>query len=346
MKSVILAGGLGTRISEETHLKPKPMIEIGGKPVIWHIMKMYSFHGINDFIICCGYKGYVIKEYFANYFLHMSDITFNISENTMEVHKKDAEPWNITLIDTGENTLTGGRLKRVYEYLKDDSAFCFTYGDGVSDIDISQSIKFHDSHGKLATVSAITPPGRYGSLDLNGDQVKGFREKPKGDGAVINGGFFVLSPEVINLIEGYLDLPEIILHDTNYKDQLQRYLQNRFKEYPKYEIIEWLVGPEDLTNDTFVNHYYQVYVKKHKFPEEGNEHRRPQEQVALGLLHQGGEHKYLWGEAEMITTLKDLGFSSVQTWPYGVSGRADFNGIEKPDIIRSAHSGVVEATKW
>ena len=202
MKSVILAGGLGTRISEETHLKPKPMIEIGGKPVIWHIMKMYSFHGINDFIICCGYKGYVIKEYFANYFLHMSDITFNISENTMEVHKKDAEPWNITLIDTGENTLTGGRLKRVYEYLKDDSAFCFTYGDGVSDIDISQSIKFHDSHGKLATVSAITPPGRYGSLDLNGDQVKGFREKPKGDGSVINGGFFVLSPKVINLIEG------------------------------------------------------------------------------------------------------------------------------------------------
>ena len=146
MKSVILAGGLGTRISEETHLKPKPMIEIGGKPVIWHIMKMYSYHGINDFIICCGYKGYVIKEYFANYFLHMSDITFNISENKMEVHKKDAEPWNITLIDTGENTLTGGRLKRVYEYLKEDSAFCFTYGDGVSDIDISQSIKFHNSH--------------------------------------------------------------------------------------------------------------------------------------------------------------------------------------------------------
>ncbi len=202
MKSVILAGGLGTRISEETHLKPKPMIEIGGKPVIWHIMKMYSCHGINDFIICCGYKGYVIKEYFANYFLHMSDITFNISENKMEVHKKDAEPWNITLIDTGENTLTGGRLKRVYEYLKDDSAFCFTYGDGVSDIDISQSIKFHNTHGKLATVSAITPPGRYGSLDLDGNQVKGFREKPKGDGAVINGGFFVLSPKVIDFIEG------------------------------------------------------------------------------------------------------------------------------------------------
>lgn len=202
MKAVILAGGLGTRISEETHLKPKPMIEIGGKPVIWHIMKMYSFHGINDFIICCGYKGYIIKEYFANYFLHMSDITFNISENTMEVHKKEAEPWKITLIDTGESTLTGGRLKRVSSYLKDEEAFCFTYGDGVSDIDITQSIKFHRDHGRLATVSAVTPPGRYGSLDLEGDVVKGFTEKPQGDGAVINGGFFVLSPEVLELIEG------------------------------------------------------------------------------------------------------------------------------------------------
>ena len=202
MKAVILAGGLGTRISEETHLKPKPMIEIGGKPIIWHIMKMYSYHGINDFIICCGYKGYVIKEYFANYFLHMSDITFNISDNTMEVLKKDAEPWKITLIDTGEKTLTGGRLKRVYSYLEKEKAFCFTYGDGVSDINISKSIKFHEEHGKLATVSAVTPPGRYGSLDLDGDTVKGFTEKPKGDGAVINGGFFVLSPKVIKLIEG------------------------------------------------------------------------------------------------------------------------------------------------
>jgi glucose-1-phosphate cytidylyltransferase len=219
MKSVILAGGLGTRISEETHLKPKPMIEIGGKPVIWHIMKMYSFHGINDFIICCGYKGYVIKEYFANYSLHMSDITFNISDNTMEVHKKDAEPWNITLIDTGENTLTGGRLKRVYDYLKDDPAFCFTYGDGVSDIDISKSIKFHNSHGKLATVAAVTPPGRYGSLDLDGSEVKGFTEKPKGDGAVINGGFFILSPKVINLIKddnaSWEDEPLSKLAETN-----------------------------------------------------------------------------------------------------------------------------------
>ena len=202
MKAVILAGGLGTRISEETHLKPKPMIEIGGKPVIWHIMKMYSFHGVNDFIICCGYKGYVIKEYFANYFLHMSDITFDISENTMKVHKKDAEPWKITLIDTGESTLTGGRLKKVSEYIKEEDAFCFTYGDGVSDIDISKTIQFHQSHGKLATVSAVTPPGRYGALELNDNQVKGFTEKPQGDGAVINGGFFVLSPKVLDLIEG------------------------------------------------------------------------------------------------------------------------------------------------
>ena len=202
MKAVILAGGLGTRISEETHLKPKPMIEIGGKPIIWHIMKMYSYHGINDFIICCGYKGYVIKEYFANYFLHMSDITFNISKNTMNVHKEDAEPWNVTLIDTGESTLTGGRLKRVSEYLKDEDAFCFTYGDGVSDIDISKTIEFHQSHGKLATVSAVLPPGRYGALNLNGNKVEGFAEKPQGDEGVINGGFFILSPKVFDLING------------------------------------------------------------------------------------------------------------------------------------------------
>ena len=202
MKAVILAGGLGTRISEETHLKPKPMIEIGGKPLIWHIMKMYSFHGINDFIICCGYKGYVIKEYFANYFLHMSDVTFNVSENKMEVLKKDAEPWNITLIDTGADTLTGGRLKRVSDYLKDEEAFCLTYGDGVSDIDISGSVKFHREHKKLATIAAVIPPGRYGALDLDGNAVKGFREKPQGDGSVINGGFFVLSPKVLSLIDG------------------------------------------------------------------------------------------------------------------------------------------------
>jgi glucose-1-phosphate cytidylyltransferase len=202
MKAVILAGGLGTRISEETHLKPKPMIEIGGMPIIWHIMKMYSSHGVNDFIICCGYKGYVLKEYFANYFLHMSDITFNMAANTMNVHKKDAEPWNVTLIDTGESTLTGGRLKKVSEYLKDEDAFCFTYGDGVSDIDISKTIEFHQSHGKLATVSAVLPPGRYGALNLDGNQVMGFTEKPLGDGGVINGGFFVLSPQVLDLIDG------------------------------------------------------------------------------------------------------------------------------------------------
>ncbi len=202
MKAVILAGGLGTRISEETHLKPKPMIEIGGKPIIWHIMKMYSTHGINDFIVCCGYKGYVIKEYFANYFLHMSDITFNISDNTMKVHKKDAESWNVTLIDTGESTLTGGRLKRVSEFIKEEDAFFFTYGDGVSDLDISKSLEFHQSHGKLATVSGVLPPGRYGALNLDGNQVKGFTEKPQGDGGVINGGFFVLSPKVLDYIDG------------------------------------------------------------------------------------------------------------------------------------------------
>lgn len=202
MKAVILAGGLGTRISEETHLKPKPMIEIGGKPIIWHIMKMYSFHGINDFIICCGYKGYIIKEYFANYFLHMSDVKFNIAENKMEVLKKEAEPWNITLIDTGAETLTGGRLKRVANYVENEEAFCLTYGDGLSDIDISSSIKFHKEHKKIATISAVIPPGRYGALDLDGSTVKGFTEKPQGDGGAINGGFFVLSPEVLTLIDG------------------------------------------------------------------------------------------------------------------------------------------------
>lgn len=202
MKAVILAGGLGTRISEETHLKPKPMIEIGGKPILWHIMKLYSSHGINDFIICCGYKGYIIKEYFANYFLHMSDVTFDMSNNTMEVHQRKAEPWKVTLVDTGEQTLTGGRLKRVSEYVKNEEAFCFTYGDGLSDVNISELIKFHSQHGKLATVTGVQPPGRYGALELQGRQVKGFTEKPRGDGGKINGGFFVLSPECINLIDG------------------------------------------------------------------------------------------------------------------------------------------------
>jgi glucose-1-phosphate cytidylyltransferase len=201
MKAVILAGGLGTRLSEETVTRPKPMVEIGGKPILWHIMKMYSAHGINDFIICCGYKGYVIKEYFANYFLHMSDITFDMSENKMHVHHQRAEPWKITLIDTGDNSMTGGRLKRVYDHIKDESAFCFTYGDGVSDINISKTIDFHLTHGKLATLSATFPPGRFGALDIENNCVKSFKEKPKGDGAMINGGFFVLSPKVVGLIE-------------------------------------------------------------------------------------------------------------------------------------------------
>ncbi|TAN70541.1 MAG: glucose-1-phosphate cytidylyltransferase [Methylobacter sp.] len=202
MKAVILAGGLGTRISEETHLNPKPMIEIGGKPILWHILKMYSAHGVNDFVICCGYKGYLIKEYFANYFLHMSDITFDMAHNRMEVHEQKAEPWRVTLVDTGEDTMTGGRLKRVAEYLKDEESFCFTYGDGVADVDIAASIAFHKTHGRLATVTAVQPPGRFGSLALDGDAVRGFVEKPHGDGGWINGGFFVLSPQVIDMIEG------------------------------------------------------------------------------------------------------------------------------------------------
>jgi glucose-1-phosphate cytidylyltransferase len=202
LKAVILAGGLGTRISEETHLRPKPMIEIGGRPILWHIMKAYSVHGINDFIICCGYKGYVIKEYFANYFLHMSDVTFDMASNQMEVHYKKAEPWRVTLVDTGDETLTGGRLKRVARYVQDEEAFCFTYGDGVADIDVTAQISFHRRHGKLATVTAVQPPGRYGALLRYGDAVCGFQEKPPGDGAWINGGFFVLNPKVIDLIDG------------------------------------------------------------------------------------------------------------------------------------------------
>lgn len=200
MKAVLLAGGLGTRISEETHLKPKPMIEIGGMPILWHLMKSYSSHGINDFIICCGYKGYLIKEYFANYFLHMSDVTFDMANNKMVVHEQNAEPWRVTLVDTGEDTMTGGRLKRVAKHLAQDDAFCFTYGDGLSDVDISASIEFHKTHQKLATVTAVLPPGRFGSLERNGHTVNGFIEKPHGDGGWINGGFFVLSPKVIDYI--------------------------------------------------------------------------------------------------------------------------------------------------
>jgi glucose-1-phosphate cytidylyltransferase len=202
MKLVILAGGLGTRITEETHLKPKPMVEIGGRPILWHIMKSYSFFGISDFIICLGYKGYIIKEYFANYFLHMSDVTFDMVHNKMEVHQQNAEPWRVTLIDTGENTQTGGRLRRVKEYIKHEDCFCFTYGDGVADVHIAEQIAFHKKHGKLATVTSVQPPGRYGALDLDLERVKGFIEKPKGDGGSINGGFFVLSPKSLDYISG------------------------------------------------------------------------------------------------------------------------------------------------
>ena len=202
MKAVILAGGLGTRLSEETSSRPKPMVEVGGKPILWHIMKMYSSYGVNDFVICCGYKGYFIKEYFANYFLHMSDVTFDMSENKMHVHKERAEPWTITLVDTGDNSMTGGRLKRVKEYVEGEESFCFTYGDGVSDLDIGALIKFHKNHKRLATLTATYPPGRFGALEIKNGRVTSFHEKPKGDGAKINGGFFVLSPKVIDLIEG------------------------------------------------------------------------------------------------------------------------------------------------
>ena len=200
MKAIILAGGLGTRISEETSVKPKPMIEIGGKPILWHIMKTYSHHGINDFVICCGYKGYVIKEYFANYFLHMSDVTFDMSKNSMEVHQRNAEPWRVTLVDTGDDTMTGGRLKRVAEYVKDEEAFCLTYGDGVADVNITELLAFHKAQNVKATLTATIPPGRFGALNLNGSKVSNFMEKPKGDGAMINGGFFVLSPKVFGYI--------------------------------------------------------------------------------------------------------------------------------------------------
>jgi len=200
MKAVILAGGLGTRISEETSVRPKPMIEIGGKPILWHILKIYSAHGINDFVICCGYKGYVIKEYFANYFLHTSDVTFDMSSNSMEVHQRHAEPWKVTLVDTGDDTMTGDRLKRVAPYVKDEEAFCFTYGDGVSDVNITNLIAFHKAQKVKATLTAAYPPGRFGALDLNGHKVRSFKEKPQGDGGMINGGFFVLSPSVIDLV--------------------------------------------------------------------------------------------------------------------------------------------------
>lgn len=200
MKAVILAGGLGSRIAEETHLKPKPMIEIGGRPILWHIMKLYHAHGIRDFIVCCGFRGYVIKEYFANYGLYMSDMTFDLAENRLQFHKKSAENWRVTLVDTGENSMTGGRLKRVANYLKDEEAFCFTYGDGVSSVNITDTINYHRSHGRLATVTAVRPPARFGALSLEDDTVRGFVEKPEGEGGFINGGFFVLSPKVIDRV--------------------------------------------------------------------------------------------------------------------------------------------------
>jgi glucose-1-phosphate cytidylyltransferase len=210
MKVVILAGGLGTRLSEETNIKPKPMVEIGGMPILWHIMKIYASYGLNDFIICCGYKGYVIKEYFANYFLHMSDVTFDMVQNKMEVHFQKAEPWKVTLIDTGNDTQTGGRLKRIYDYVKNEKEFCFTYGDGLANIDIKKQIEFHREHGKLATITAIQPPGRYGALDIHKDDtVSGFLEKPRGEGGFINGGYFILNPKCIELIDGDLTAWEL-----------------------------------------------------------------------------------------------------------------------------------------
>lgn len=200
MKAVILAGGLGTRISEETNLKPKPMVEIGGRPVLWHVMKIYASHGINDFIICAGYKGYVIKEYFANYFMHMSDVTFDMSGNKMEVHERRSEPWRVTIVDTGEATMTGGRLRRVRNYLGNET-FCFTYGDGVGDVNISDLVAYHKSEGRKATLTGVQPPGRYGALEIENGRVERFQEKPEGDGSWINGGFFVLEPDVVDLID-------------------------------------------------------------------------------------------------------------------------------------------------
>lgn len=228
MKAIILAGGFGTRISEESSTRPKPMIEVGGRPILWHIMKIYSAHGINEFVICCGYKGYIIKEYFANYFLHMSDVTFDLTNNEMQVHRQNAESWKVTLVDTGEATQTGGRLKRVRSYIGDED-FCMTYGDGVGDVDISASIEFHKEHGRLATMTAVQPPGRFGALELDGAKVERFLEKPHGDGGWINGGFFVLSSKVIDLIEGDLTLWEREpLERLAREDQLRAFFHQGF----------------------------------------------------------------------------------------------------------------------
>lgn len=228
MKAIILAGGLGTRLSEETSVRPKPMVEIGGKPVLWHIMKTYSAHGIHDFVICCGYKGYVIKEYFANYFLHMSDVTFDMKENKMEVHQQSAEPWRVTLVDTGEETMTGGRIKRIAEYVKGED-FCCTYGDGIGDVNITALIEFHKQHGKLATLTATQPPGRFGALKLSGNNISSFQEKPQGDGSWINGGFFVLSPKVIGYIKDDQTIWEREPMDSLARDgQIKAYFHSGF----------------------------------------------------------------------------------------------------------------------
>jgi glucose-1-phosphate cytidylyltransferase len=227
MKVVLLAGGLGTRISEESHLRPKPMIEIGGKPILWHIMKIYSHYGLNEFVVCCGYKGYMIKEYFANYFLHMSDVTFDMKNNKMEIHQNSSEPWKVTLVDTGESTMTGGRIKRVKDYL--DGDFCLTYGDGVADINIPELLKFHKSHGGLATLTATQPPGRFGALSIQGTQVKSFQEKPVGDRNWINGGFFVLNKKVIDLIDGDQTIWEQGPVETlSHQNQMHAYLHHGF----------------------------------------------------------------------------------------------------------------------
>ena len=228
MKAVILAGGLGTRLAEETSVRPKPMIEIGGRPILWHIMKVYSAHGINDFVVCLGYKGYLIKEYFANYFMHMSDVTFDIANNQTEIHQNNAEPWRVTLVDTGESTMTGGRLKRVRQYLGDQE-FCFTYGDGVGDINITELIAFHRAQKRLATLTGTQQPGRFGSLNLDGARVAGFEEKPHGDGAWINGGFFVLSPKVIDYVENDATIWERApMEQLAREGQLSAYLHQGF----------------------------------------------------------------------------------------------------------------------